>query len=178
MATLLISYNDIRDFNPLSGNINFNKEVNSFILDAQEYDLRNFLGDNLYLSLLADFEGHPSLQIYEDLFNGSTYEISGCKYKHEGVKSILINHAYARYLAHSNMTHTATGMVTKLNQYSDPISSKELTRLIEQARAKAAACEQRVERFLCDKSNDYPLWADFRIKKTKYKNGIKLKIVG
>ena len=64
----LITLADIRTYKQISSNLNAIK-IDSEINEAQEFDLRPFMGDEFYLALLDDFSASPSLQIYDDLFN-------------------------------------------------------------------------------------------------------------
>ena len=51
--TKLITLADIQTLKPISANVNEVKQLNTYILEAQEFDLRPFLGDEFYLALVA-----------------------------------------------------------------------------------------------------------------------------
>lgn len=155
--TALITLANIRSFKAISSSLNALK-LDSEINEAQEFDLRPFLGDEFYLALINDFNASPSLATYSDLFNGSTYVYSGNTYQHDGIKAMLCYYAYARYLSNSNTNATAFGTVIKSNDDSEPISEKTLSRLVGQAISGAKIFENRVRDFLSRNSNDYPLW--------------------
>jgi len=155
--TALITLADIRTFKAISSNLNSLK-LDSEINEAQEFDLRPILGDEFYLALINDFAASPSLTTYSDLFNGSTYVYSGNTYQHDGIKAMLCYYAYARYLNNSNTNATAYGTVIKLNQESEPVSEKTLSRLVGQAISGAKVFENRIRDFLTRNSADYPLW--------------------
>lgn len=155
--TALITLADIRTFKAISSSLNSLK-FDSEVKEAQEFDLRPFLGDEFYLDLINDFAASPSLSTYSDLFNGCTYVYSGNTYQHDGIKAMLCYYAYSRYLNNSNTNATAFGTVMKLNDDSEPISEKTLSRLVGQSISGAKVFENRVRDYLTRKSSDYPLW--------------------
>lgn len=178
MNTSLITIADVREFKGISSNINVDKDFFPHVLEAQEFDLRAFLGESFYIDLVEDFEGSPSLDLYSDLFNGVKYTYSGQTYEHSGLKAVLVYHSYARYLSYSGVQSTPTGMMQKLNQYSEKVDDKTLARLIQQARSGATAHEVRVTDFLNRNASSYPLWKSGCTLKNDYKTGLKIRKIG
>lgn len=172
----LIKLSDIQEFKGISSNINSVKDLIPHILEAQEFDLRPFMGESFYLDLLDDFDNSPSLNDYSVLFNGKRYTYNGEKYEFQGLKAVLIYHAYARYLSDGGSTSTPTGRVNKSNQYSEKVSDKTYTRLIQQARSGAMAHQERVLSYLNRNQSQYPLFKCSGGK--KYKNGVIIKKIG
>lgn len=174
----MITLNDIKEYKSISSNINTIKELDPYIKEAQDFDLRAYLGESFYLDFIDDFFASPSLVKYSDLWNGQEYEYGGYRYKHEGLKAILIHHSYARYISHANFTSTPTGIVAKTNQYSEKVDEKTMARLIQQARSSASVFEERVTKYLDWHSSDFPLWRPLCNKqKTSFKNGVKFRQV-
>lgn len=173
----MITLNDIKLYKSISSNINTIKELDPFILEAQDFDLRAFMGESFYLDFIDDFFASPSLVKYSDLWNGQEYEYGGYRYKHEGLKAILIHHSYARYLSHANVTSTPYGIVSKTNQYSEKADEKTMARLIQQARSSATVFEERVEKYLNLHSSNFPLWKTIKSESKNYKSGIKFRQV-
>jgi len=163
--TNLITITDIQAFKPMSVNIDVSKKLTTFIREAQEFDLRPLLGDEFYLAIVSDFEASPSLQVYGDLFNGVTYIYGGHTYQHDGLKSVLVYYAYSRYLNNAQTNQTAFGVVEKVNEHSNPISEKTLSRQVGQAISGAKAYEQRVIDYLVRNESTYPLWKCFKTNK-------------
>ena len=153
----LITLADIRTYKQISSNLNAIK-IDSEINEAQEFDLRPFMGDEFYLALLDDFSNSPSLQLYDDLFNGCTYTYGGNTYQHDGIKAMLCYYAFSRYLNNSNTNATAFGTVIKQNDDSEPVSEKTLSRLVGQAISGAKIFENRVYDYLVRNSSTYPLF--------------------
>jgi len=157
----LITLSDIQAVKPISSNLNTLKKLNTFIEEAQDFDLRPMLGDEFYLAIAADVLTSPSLQTYADLWNGNTYTYGADTYKNYGLKIVLINYAYARYLRASQTNQTAFGAVQKVNPNSEPISEKQLTRLVGQAISSAKGYEETVHKYLNLNNADYPLYECF-----------------
>ena len=110
----LIDINDITEYKPISLNLDVTKKLNFAIEEAQKYDVMPFLGDTLYILLEQDYStGSPefSNQIYSDLFNGCDYVEGNMTYRQGGVKAMIVYYAYARYVASSNVNHSAFGLV-------------------------------------------------------------------
>jgi hypothetical protein len=164
--TLLISISDFTPYKAISSNINVAKKLEPYILEAQVFDLKSLLGDELYNAVVEDFEASPSLSTYSDLFSGSSWTISGHTYKHEGLIPILCYFSYARYKLNSNTEDTAYGTVIKRNNESEPVSEKTIARQADQARSGAMAYWNQVLKFLNDNSIDYPLWLNSCNKKS------------
>jgi hypothetical protein len=169
--TKLISITDIVEFKPLSLNVNVAKQLDPYILEAQEFNLKPVLGDPLYLDLLENLEN------YDNLFLPYTYEWDGYKYAHNGIKASLIYWTYSRYLSNGNSHSTAFGMVQKLNEFSTPLDPKEISRQVKQTESGAIAYQQQYLEYLCRFATDYPLY-NVGGKKIAQKTSNKIKSIG
>jgi hypothetical protein len=176
--TALITINDIRARKTISLNTNEIAQLTPQILEAQDFDLRPILGDEFYFALVQDFEASPSLQIYGDLFNGSTYTFGGKEYTQEGIKAFLVYSVYARYTANSSVIATATGFVHKANQYSEHVSEKTVSRLVEQARSGSQVYADRFMLYLDRNRELYPLWKVNCKENKRYVAGVKIRQIG
>lgn len=175
--TPLITLNDIRSIKSISLNLNSDKELIPHILEAQNFDLRPMLGDTFFIDLESDILASPSLDKYENIWNAFTYDYAGEKFRHEGLKTALIYHTYARYLSGANIQTTATGIVQKLNQYSEKIDDRSIQRLIVQARSAATITEDRVKIYVNRFPSIYPLWKCGN-SKNKFSSGLKIRSIG
>ena len=110
ITTKLITLANIQAVKSISLNINESKQLNPYILEAQNFDLRELLGDTFYLDLIADFIALPSLTKYSLLFNGGEYTYQNEKYYVDGIKQFLVYSTYARYVVNSGVISTATGI--------------------------------------------------------------------
>lgn len=151
----LITLTDVQTLFPISSNINEEKALNPFILQAQEFDLKPFLGDPFFLAVYNDA---PDFNIYGDLWNGCEYQWNTHTYSHAGLKSFLIASAYARYLVKANSTSTPYGIVQKETPYSSPTDSKVLALNIQQTKSVAVGYMAQVESYICRNSELFPLW--------------------
>lgn len=172
----LITASDIKERKGLSNNINLAKELDPHIEEAQEFDLRSWIGESFYLDIMDKFENNPTDPVFLELFDGVKYTYDGNEYEHQGIKGVLVYLAYARYIGAANAQSTPTGFVQKNNQYSDPISSSQITRMIKQNESGANTFQRRVEDFLNRNSSSYPLWNV--CKKGSRKKSIRINKIG
>jgi len=154
--TLLITGNDIAKYKPFSANINFAKKLEPFILESQEFDLKKLLGPAMYLDLIKDFNGSPSLEKYSDIYNEKEFIYKGEVMKHEGLIPVVSYFAYARYVLFANNESTAFGTVTKNNEHSAFSSDKSIQRMSDQAVSAANEYWKYIEMFL--NISDFDLW--------------------
>lgn len=157
-TTLLISRPDFEPYKALSANMNTVKNLDAYILEAQEMDLKPLMGREIYIDLLDDFEASPSLAIYDDLFNGLSYTYLDKKYKHAGLVPVLCYFTYARFLLNANGHSTEFGIVKKKTEDSEAVSDSEIARRVSQARAGAMAYWEDVRIFLNHYKDTYTLW--------------------
>lgn len=118
---MLITANEIREARQLSNAVPINT-LNQYIEDAEIADLRPLLGEELYQDLTA----RPTATNkgdYPTLLNGGTYEYANYTYTFPGLKSVLIDFAYARYRYFGSDTDTAFGNVRK--QYQDGVQNSD-----------------------------------------------------
>jgi hypothetical protein len=156
--TALITLSDIKNYKPISSNINTANKLDVYISEAQHMDLRPLLGDPFYYDLLKDFEGSPSLNKYQDLYNGCEYQIGNYTFKHEGLKPILAYLTYSRFIISSNDEPTPFGQVQKTNPYSQPVPDKTLQSKSDQAKSGAFSYWEQTLKYLNHNYKKYPLW--------------------
>ncbi len=149
----LIDASDIRSVKPqLSVNIDVNKKVNPFIIEAQEFDLRPFLGDEFYIDI------QNNITNYSDLLNEFTYTHGQNTYVSPGLKNTLSLFAYARIKSQMNEHDTAFGTMQKNNPYSQNASEQSIARQVREIKSEAMQYLNRLENYLNCKMDDYPLW--------------------
>ncbi len=182
--TLLIDISAFTPYKSITSNADTGK-LAQYIFEAQEFDLRQDLGTELYEDLLSDFAASPSLIKYKDLFNGSTYTIPGQNltppqtFTHNGLKPILVYYSYARYLQYANIFSTPTGLVTKKDDFSVGISEKAKGALIDQARSGAQAFWARTRKYIIDMKSDPTKFLLYRYPTQQGSGGgIKLNAIG
>lgn len=153
---LLTDATNIRAIKPLSINIDQNKKVTPAIRDAQEFDLRPFLGDELYKAIQDDIAGSGS--DYGDLMDETEYTHGGRIYVSPGLRNTCSLFAYARIKSDGNEHDTAFGTVNKLNPYSSGVPEATISRQVREIREQANIYLERVQAYLDRNENLYPLW--------------------
>jgi hypothetical protein len=169
--TQLITISDIIGLKTISVNVNADKKLNPFILEAQQFDLKELMGSEFYLEFINDFVGSPSLSLYSDLFNGCEFVYCEKTIRHEGIKSVLAYLSYARYVLNSNVEATAFGTVNKITEESRHVEDKTIKRLYEQAYAGAMSYWKDVVKYL--EVQDYETWNSKNKKKRAYSFRVK-----
>jgi len=139
----LITYDDFAPYRVISTNVDSTKRLEPYIEEAQMFDLKPVLDcqDEEFLSeIIASKDESP----YKELI---VY-----------IKPVLIYYTYARFLATHDIMATAHGIVTKINEFSEPISEKVRARLITQAESSALVYQKIMTDFLSDNKSTYPNW--------------------
>jgi hypothetical protein len=99
----------------------YEAKLDQIILDAQFIDLRPLLGEELYNDLLNKVEDGSNQ--YDDLLDGSTYTYQNTTYNNYGLRVVLANYIYARWIMEGDVIDNPFGATRKLNQgVSEPIS--------------------------------------------------------
>lgn len=84
------------------------------------------------------------------LLNGGTYlDCSEKQRPFEGVYKIMAYYSYARYIVLNGFNDTATGLVTKTNEFSIPKTLKELEAFADKYRNMGKISFERTQRYLC-----------------------------
>lgn len=160
MATQLILLADIITLKPISINTNETKKVNPYIMEAQEFDLKPCLGDEFYISVLAQKDDNWSDPNYSDLWNGKQYTYNNKEYVFQGMKAALIYWSYARIITNIGQDETAFGVMQKLNDYSQQIDGKQLAMKVKQTLSGAANFKNDFIDFLNRNKELFPIWKE------------------
>lgn len=159
----LISQSTFSDFEDISANVK-PERLQVFIKKAQDLDLKPFMGAAFYYDFIKNFNDDGTIkdeapQPYKDLFNGCEYQDRhGHTILYEGLKAALVYFTFARFIEADAYRYTSTGPVIKQNDFSEGISEKGITKLVQQQRSTANAHVNEIEKFLNDKKADFPLW--------------------
>lgn len=146
---------DIEDISRLARPCYADEElVGTCILEAQNIDLRNQLGDALYMAIFN--EGATSPRIAR-LLEMQTY--NGCCGDNKvsfGLLKALAYYAYARIVKTGSNTQTRYGMVAKTDEYSTNTILKERIAAYEDAFATADSYMAGVLDYIVANNSDYP----------------------
>lgn len=171
----LISLSTIQEFRSVSSNLGTDR-IDHLIEEAQEFDIKPILGPALYLAFINGLAMSPQTTIYDDLFNGKTYLDKGIQenISFKGVRAALAYYSYARLLLNQDLHVTASGLVSKEEQWSKSAEEKRIQAQVSAARAAAGALENDYIKFLNDNSTDYPIWEKTCIIPNAAKGGINI----
>lgn len=87
------------------------------------------------------------------LLNGGVYlDCSEKQRPFEGIYKIMAYYSYARYIVLNGFNDTATGMVTKTNEFSIPKTLKELEAFADKYRTMGLISFERTARYICQNS--------------------------
>lgn len=127
---LLITKQDIENYRNCKLSVR-DEIVNPFIKNAQNEDLRKLLGNELFFDVLKNENNK-----YNDLLGGCEFTVNENSYKHEGLKAVLSDFTYARFIIHGSLHVTDFGFVEKSNQDSKPVSTnhrRDIKKMAEQS---------------------------------------------
>lgn len=171
---ILINADDIREYKPLSKNVDEADRIDQYIREAQVMDLKPILGRKLYYDFIENYTDAK----YLDLLNGAEYDEDGVTVQFEGVKPILVYYSFARILQYYGSNPTRFGLVKKLAENSEPLSTKEIQAMISQAKAGAISYQDELFRFLNENTDTYPLWKGQKGAQRKRRRTVKINSVG
>jgi hypothetical protein len=98
------------------------KKIEPIIAQAQDVDLRDYLGFKFYFEVIANL----NTDTYQDLLNGSDFQYQNLTLHHEGLKSMLANLFMARFITQINTNITPFGAVVKQSENSEPADRNSL----------------------------------------------------
>ena len=162
LDVLLLDKTDFSDYRDISKNID-DSRINSFIRESQVRELRSFLGDELYLKLILDYDDTLKTfteQRFTDLYFGVDYTYSSTTIRFNGLAGMLIMYAYKRILNHNQVNLTRYGVKDMITEFSeDTISAKIRSEMVD-SNAMALVYQNDAKKFLKTMTADYPEWKD------------------
>jgi hypothetical protein len=156
----LINKSDLDKLKYVADSVKNNTTWNQFVIEAQMFDIKPWLKDELLNELLTQAATSPESFSTENAFllAGGVYTYSGRDYSFEGLKTVIIYYAFARYTNRSPFNYTAAGIVQKDSDFSTPVSDKVIQRLETESRLSADALRDETMLFLRRNKTDYPLY--------------------
>lgn len=150
----------------ISSNID-NTKIEAFIEESQSLDIKNALGDNLYIDLMRYInksENYVKNEYYDNLIAGGIYEYCSHSYEFSGLKKTLCYFVYARLVKHGDGVITRFGFVNKQDPNSAKSEFKE--KLAEYTDAFRIAEEYMNEclNFIKRNKSNFPKWELHSIK--------------
>lgn len=142
----LITYTEFATFRNISQKIDTPK-VEEAISLAQQSDLVEILGD-FYFDVVKN-ASDPS---YSELMDGSEFEYCGDLYQHVGIKRLLADYTYSRFVYMINVNLTPFGAVSKFMEDSEKIDRNTIRDLSKQAQVDAGIKFKFIEKYILSES--------------------------
>ena len=150
---MIISKSDIATYREISRSVADSK-INPYIQDAEILDLKPLIGEKLYAAIVAN----PAE--YADLLNKKAYNHDDVVVESPGLKRVLVDFAYARYMLHGSNTDTPFGLVQKDYEGSTAISRTEKKESYKHHQQIAMQYWREVETYLNRNVSLYPIWGE------------------
>lgn len=123
------------------------------------YDFFNKILD-VWESLPDDLETPltPEQTLYSNLIFGGTFAEG--KKRHLGIKRLWVYYAYAKYILINQHSDTPNGLVSKQNEWSNPVTLKELNTIAAKYNNMAQEALKGIKEYLCANSSSFDLFDD------------------
>ncbi len=138
----MITTTEFKSFRDVGKKLDTDKATEAIKL-AQGVDLYDVLGDFLFVVL----DNVDSVS-YADLMTGSTFTYGDITYQHDGIKSLLADYTYARYVASINVNFTPFGAVKKLSNDSEPVDRNTIRDTVKLAQQDASIKFSFIDKYL------------------------------
>lgn len=157
---ILLTQDDFKPYRDISDNVDFER-LSTWILEAQKQEMRTFLGPELYLAMITDFDGAVFQdQRFIDLWDGLDVPD---KYRFYGLKPVVIYFAYARFLKNQQTVVTRYGVKHLVRDESEDQTA--ISNRVKQGDSEnmAISLQNDVAKFLNDNQGDYPEYQFFAV---------------
>lgn len=151
--TTILSIEELKNYIDLGRNAD-NDKINPILKQAQDIDLRDYLGMKFYFNVLAHLEASD----YQELLDGSTFIHEGVTFAHEGLKSMLAELFLARYLIHLNVNVTPFGATVKQSDNSEPADRNSLKDIAQHHKESAASKWEIINLFIKSKGETFGIY--------------------
>jgi hypothetical protein len=140
--TNLITVQELAQFRDIGKKYDEDK-ANEAISLAQQSDLIAILGDFYF-----DVVENSQEATYSDLMNGSTFEYEENSYIHQGIKKLLADYAYSRYVYMVNVAPSPFGFTTKITNNGEVVDRNILKDITKQAQIDAGYKFKFIEKYI------------------------------
>lgn len=148
----ILSVQEFKDFRDISYKVDESKITKS--IKGGLIDLREVLGDAFYFDVIKN-QNSPS---YTELLDGIEFDVNGNAYIQEGLKSLLADYAYARYLYELNVNHSPFGLVQKNSENSEPIDRNMIKDLVKQTNIDASKKFELIRTYIDANKDTFKVW--------------------
>ena len=140
--TYIITPVEFASFRDISGKLDEGK-INEAIGLAQQSDLVQILGDFYF-----DVVKNQALAAWLPLMNGSTFTYCDDEFEHAGIKKLLSDYTYSRFVYMVNVNATPFGFQKKFTQDSEGIDRNTIKDLSKQAQVDAGIKFKFIEYYI------------------------------
>lgn len=157
---LIISIENIYEFRPLAKDIPTDR-ILPYIREAQQYDLKQLLGDALYVDFLSRYDQtlDSMYTAYQELLNGKNYVSGTITIEHPGLIRYMAYSTLARFYNNNQINAVKYGLVQKLGEQSQQLDTKAVQSAIAELRSNALSEQADIIKFLNANGTTYPLFA-------------------
>lgn len=155
MATtpLIVTKADFTNYVEIAANMHAEK-INPRILQAEDFDLRELMGDKFYWSFMSNRASAANVA----LENGGVYFFNDILYTFYGLKPVVVYYAASRITKGLDMHFTPNGVMQKRNDFSDHMEVKEIAYAAHQQINQGLAYWNMCRDYLDRNKERYPLW--------------------
>lgn len=140
-------------------------KIDEAISLAQQSDLVEILGD-FYFDVVKNAEQAS----YSELMNGSEFVYDGDDYEHAGIKKLLADYAYARYVYMKPVNDTAFGFMVKETQDGTPVDRNLLKDITKQAQVDAGIKFKFIEKYILSDPTTFDRYCKNKRQGTSFNN--------
>lgn len=164
MATpLIINKSDFVGRVDLPANLSDIKKLNPHIQHAEDFDLRNLMGDRYFYHFISWFNTDGTLKTdapddVKNMFNGSVYEVDTVEWSNPGIKPVLVYFSAARLIKGIDLTVTPQSFATKTNEFSEQVSASRRNQQANEYENQAIAYWNQIRIYLGHNREDYPVY--------------------
>lgn len=158
--TPLVTISDLQQYKHIADSVKNAAVWPQFVSEAQQLDVKVWLGDGLLAELITQAETSPTSfsAANEALLAGGSYVYQTRTFLFQGLKACILYYAFARYISRQPYNITAAGVTVKDADFSTPASDKAVQRLSTEAILTASSLRDEVLLFLRRNATTYPLF--------------------
>ena len=150
----IITVTEFSTFRDIGKKIDEDK-VNESIELAQGSDLNDVLGDFFF-----DVLKNKDEATYSELMGGSEFEYCDETFIHKGIKALLADYTYSRFIYMINVNLTPFGAQTKFTQDSNGIDRNTIKDLSKQAQQDASIKFKTIEKYILSEPTLFSRYCD------------------
>jgi len=147
----LVSNVEFKAARDIGNKVDESKLTEAIIL-TEKTELYDLLGEFLF-DCITNKDSVAALWV--DLFAGSTFTVNGETFIHDGLKAVVIDLAYSRYLSVLNPVFTPFGIAFKDSDDLERVDKETLNRLVTNAKKDADAKMRVVKKYLEENSSSF-----------------------